>query len=126
MANICWRVSASLTGARGTLGGHDGEHVVRVRCALGAEAAADVLGDHADLVLEPERRRERLADDVHALGRVVERQAGPSGGPNGDGGVGLHRVVVLVRRGVRRVDGDVASRRAASTSPSEVSVGTTG
>ena len=52
------------------------EHGLRPRRALGAEAAADVLGDHADaLGVEVEHLGERLARAPRALDRVVEREA---------------------------------------------------
>ena len=51
--------------------------------------------------LEAERLGERLADDVHALGGVVQRQPGGRVAiPDGNGGMGFHRTVVFVRGGV--------------------------
>jgi hypothetical protein len=52
-----------------------GEHRLRPRRALGAEAAADVLGDHAHaLGVELEHLGERAARAVGALDRVVEEE----------------------------------------------------
>ena len=67
--------------------------------------------------------RERRADDVHALGGVVQRQQRTVGIPDRDGGVRLHRIVVLVRGGVGLVDGD---RRACASARLDVAVGGVG
>ena len=56
-ANICGRVTANLTGRPVTRGGHGRQDHVGPRHPLGAEAAADVLGDHPHLPgLQPEHR----------------------------------------------------------------------
>ena len=87
------------------LRGDRGEHHVRARQALGAEAAADVRGDHAHLRgLELEHLGDRARHARRALRRVVERQ--PAVLPDRDGRVRLHRVVVERGRRVGRVDGD--------------------
>jgi hypothetical protein len=78
------------------LGGHRGEHRGRAGQCLGAEATADVLGVHPDLVhLEPEQPRERDGDVERSLVGVVEGQ--PVVFPDGKRRVGLHWVVVLDR-----------------------------
>lgn len=87
----------------------DRQYVVRVRCTLRAESAADMWCDHADLLgFQAEDRRQRLAHRVHALRRVVQhdsRFAAVPEVPLRDARMRLHRVVVLDRRLVGLVDG---------------------
>ena len=83
--------------------GHDRQHRRRVDDALGAEAAADERRRHVDLLgLEPEQAGDRVAHAVDALRRLVEAQRAVL--PAGHGRVRLHRVVVLDRRAVGRLD----------------------
>ena len=102
-ANICWRVRATLDRpARRPCAAMRGEHDVRARRALGAEAAADVLGDHPHLL----GRRGRttcasvVARRARALGGVVRASAPPPSHAR-DRRVRLHRVVVLGGRACR-------------------------
>jgi hypothetical protein len=84
---------------------HGREHDVRARCALRAEAAANVPGNDANLpCLEPEHLRDGLRDAPGALVRVVQRE--PAVLPDRDRGVRLHRIVVLGGSRVRRIDRD--------------------
>jgi hypothetical protein len=84
--------------------GQASEDIVRVRPALGAEAATNVRRDHAHLPgLQAEQRRDRLPHLVHALRRVVQREVPGRGVPARDGGVRLHGVAVVGGRGVGRV-----------------------
>ena len=79
--------------AAGVPGGHRGQDDLGAGRALGAEAAADVLGDDGDLArVDPEQRGEVFADLGGALAGVVDGQMAVR--PPGGGGVRLHRVVV--------------------------------
>lgn len=92
-----------LDGPAGVDRRHRGEHDVRARCALAAEAASDVLGDDGDPVLgQVEEGGEDGADGVAALAGVVHGE--PAAGVVGGGGVRLHGVVVQGRHPVGGVD----------------------
>jgi hypothetical protein len=87
----------------GELGAERGEHRLRARGALGAEAAADVVREHAHaLGLEAEHLRDRAALARDALARVVQDQVAVL--PRGHAGVRLHRVVVQHGRLVGHVN----------------------
>lgn len=90
-------------GAPGVARGHGGEHGLWARGALGAEAAADVLGDDRDLIgPEPEHGGQGVADRSGAW-QVVHGQL-PVVRPVGGGGVRFHGVVVQGPDCVRDVD----------------------
>ena len=92
-----------LHGAVRQLRGHRGERDVRPRRALRTEPAADEARDDAHVLGgQAEHRSELAARADHALRRVVEGE--PVALPQRDGGVRLHRVVVLDGRRVHVVD----------------------
>ena len=98
----------ALDGSVDHAGRDRGEHRLRPRRALGAEAAADVLGDHAHaLGVELEHLGERAARAVGALDRVVEQEVAVL--PDREAGVRLHRVVVDGGGGVGLVDLDLCA-----------------
>ena len=83
-----------LDGLAGELGGHGGERDVRPGAALGAEASAGVGALDADVVEgDVEEAGHGGLDAGDVLGGVVEVKLFAL--PPGDGGVGLHGVVVL-------------------------------
>ncbi len=85
--------------------GHGGERHVRPGRALGAEAAAGVGALDADVVEgDVEDLGDRHLDAGDVLGGVVEVELFAL--PPGDGGVGLHGIVVLDGGDVGLVDGD--------------------
>jgi len=87
------------------LRGQRGEDGVGVGQPLRAEAATDERrNDPHSLPVETEDPGYRLPDGVYALGRVVQREVATL--PDSDGGVRLHRVVVLGRGRVRLVQRD--------------------
>ena len=72
-----------------------GKDDMRPRPEPRPERAADVGREHADVVLgQPEDLRERLADTVGPLGRVVDRK--PVAVPSGDGRKEAERIVGFV------------------------------
>ena len=110
MANICWRVTASLTGRCTWRAASAATIALRPGRALGAEAAADVGGDHADaLGCEPEHLGDGVARRRRALGGLVEREVAVA--PQRERGVRLHRVVVLRRGACRSRRSDRRGRR---------------
>ncbi len=68
-----------------------GEHVLRVDAELQAEAASDVRRHHPDAALvDAQRLRELLADEVWRLGRGEHCQLSRSGPPLREHRAGLH------------------------------------
>ncbi|CAO0833294.1 hypothetical protein SMICM17S_07258 [Streptomyces microflavus] len=89
----------------GVAGGHGGHDRLRAGGALGAEAAADVLGDDRDVFgAEAEDPGEALAHGVGTLAGVVDGEV--SVHPPRGGGVRLHGVVVQRGQPVGGVDLD--------------------
>ena len=73
-------------------GGGGDEEILRIAGGLGAEAAAHVGGDHADLVGgQPEGGDQSLLDEVHHLGPVPGGEAPVARVPLGDHPARLHR-----------------------------------
>ena len=96
-------------------GGHGGQDDIGPRQPLGAEPAADVRTDHPDpFHRQAQRTGDRLPDGMAALIRVVQRQVAV--GEHRGGGVRFHRVVVLGRGAIGRVQ----LHRAAGESPVRV------
>ncbi|AOR30617.1 hypothetical protein BFF78_05755 [Streptomyces fodineus] len=93
-------------GPAGALGGHGSEDDVGARGALGAEAAADVLGDDGDPVLgQLEQLGEHLPHGRAALTGGVHGEPVPV--PVGRAGVRLHGVIVQRRHPVGDIDADL-------------------
>ncbi len=85
-------ILAPLHGPAEREGGDRDERVLRVARGLGAEAPADVGGDHADPAgRQPERRGEPLLDEVGDLGAVPRREGPVAAVEGGDHAAGLDR-----------------------------------
>src|SRR5439155_158264 len=79
---------------------------------LAAEAAAHEFADHLDLLQRDlERRGDRMVSAVDQLDGAMDRESVAR--PLGHAGMRLHRIVVLIRRGVGRIDLDRAVRKGA-------------
>ncbi len=121
-------------GAADVLGGQRGEGDVRPDHGLGAERAADEVGQHPDLGRgHPQQRGDRELHGLDALTRVVEGELVAV--PGGGGGQHLDRVVVVGGEPEPGVDpqvrggqpvGDVAARGPARHQAAEELLGLVG